>query len=129
MLLNAAKCQCYNFYRFWVIKGKPTGGCKSTLPTQIRVKKLKNFSENNAHFTFALNLVYAKLKSYSIINEWKIVRKSTSNKMLVSLIIVNNTIKILQYVLARASRRYLFAAIERSQRADLCKWSCVIVPS
>ena len=26
MLLNAAKCQGYNFYRFWVIKGKPTGG-------------------------------------------------------------------------------------------------------
>ena len=26
MLLNAAKFQGYNFYRFWVIKGKPTGG-------------------------------------------------------------------------------------------------------
>ena len=26
MLLNAAKCQGYSFYRFWVIKGKPTGG-------------------------------------------------------------------------------------------------------
>ena len=26
MLLNAAKCQCYSMYRFWVIKGKPTGG-------------------------------------------------------------------------------------------------------
>ena len=25
MLLNAAKCQGYSFYRFWVIKGKPTG--------------------------------------------------------------------------------------------------------
>ena len=24
MLLNAAKCQGYSFYRFWVIKGKPT---------------------------------------------------------------------------------------------------------
>ena len=24
MLLNAAKCQGYNFCRFWVIKGKPT---------------------------------------------------------------------------------------------------------
>ena len=23
MLLNAAKCQCYSLYRFWVIKGKP----------------------------------------------------------------------------------------------------------
>ena len=25
MLLNAVKCQGYFFYRFWVIKGKPTG--------------------------------------------------------------------------------------------------------
>ena len=25
MLLNAAKCQGYSFYRFWVIKGKPKG--------------------------------------------------------------------------------------------------------
>ena len=26
ILLNAAKFQGYNFYYFWVIKGKPTGG-------------------------------------------------------------------------------------------------------
>ena len=26
MLLNAAKCHGYRFYRFWVIKGKPTWG-------------------------------------------------------------------------------------------------------
>ena len=26
MLLHAAKCQGYSFYRFWVIKRKPTGG-------------------------------------------------------------------------------------------------------
>ena len=26
MLLNAAKLQGYSFYRFWVIKGKPTEG-------------------------------------------------------------------------------------------------------
>ena len=32
MLLNAAKCQGYNFYCFWVIKGRPTerGGSKTT---------------------------------------------------------------------------------------------------
>ena len=41
MLLNPAKCQGYSFYRFGVIKGKPTGngggaGVK-LLPTQIRV--------------------------------------------------------------------------------------------
>ena len=28
MLLNAANCQGYSFYRFLVIKGKPTGGVK-----------------------------------------------------------------------------------------------------
>ena len=28
MLLNAAKCQGYSFYHFWVIKVKPTGGLK-----------------------------------------------------------------------------------------------------
>ena len=39
MLLNAAKCQGYSFYRFWVIKGKPTGG--KITPTQIRVKALE----------------------------------------------------------------------------------------
>ena len=41
ILLNAAKCQGYSFYRFWVIKWKPTrwGGCKITPPPiQIRVK-------------------------------------------------------------------------------------------
>ena len=32
MSLNAAKCQGHNIYRFWVIKGKPTGGVKSPLP-------------------------------------------------------------------------------------------------
>ena len=33
MLLNAAKCQGYPFYRFWVLKGKPTGmGGEITAP-------------------------------------------------------------------------------------------------
>ena len=31
MLLNAAKCQDYSFYRFWVIKGRPKRG--DSLPT------------------------------------------------------------------------------------------------
>ena len=30
MLPNAAKCQAYSFYYFWVIKGKLTGGGKNT---------------------------------------------------------------------------------------------------
>ena len=32
MLLNAAKCQGYTFYHFWVIMGKPTVESKITLP-------------------------------------------------------------------------------------------------
>ena len=42
MLLNAAKYQGYSFYRFWVIKGKPTGGRVKLcpFPTHIRVKGL-----------------------------------------------------------------------------------------
>ena len=36
MLLNAAKCQGYNFYCFWVIKGKPTGERGKIPPPQIR---------------------------------------------------------------------------------------------
>ena len=35
MLLNAPKCQGYGFYRFWVIKGKPTGGGKITPPPRL----------------------------------------------------------------------------------------------
>ena len=31
MLLNAAKCQGYGFYSFWVIIGKSTGELKLTL--------------------------------------------------------------------------------------------------
>ena len=47
MLLNAEKFWGYSFYRFWVIKGKPTGGVKSPPPsiTQIRVNKIKLFRE------------------------------------------------------------------------------------
>ena len=36
-LLNAANCQGYNFYHFWVIKVKATGG-KITSPIQIKIK-------------------------------------------------------------------------------------------
>ena len=32
MLLNAAKSQGYSFYRFWIIKGKPTGGGGENYP-------------------------------------------------------------------------------------------------
>ena len=48
MLANATKCQSYSFYRFWVIKRKPTrGGDKITPPpthTPIRVKKIADIT-------------------------------------------------------------------------------------
>ena len=37
MLLNPAKFQGYNFYCFWIIKGKPTWGVEPPLLIQIRV--------------------------------------------------------------------------------------------
>ena len=42
MLLNAVKFQGYSFYRFWIIKGKPTGGRGkiNPTPTQIRVNDM-----------------------------------------------------------------------------------------
>ena len=52
MLANATKCQSYSFYRFWVIKRKPTrgGGFKISPPpppythTPIRVKKIADIT-------------------------------------------------------------------------------------
>ena len=44
MLLNAAKYQGYSFYRFWLIKRKPTEGVKSPLPPP---RLGLNFSECN----------------------------------------------------------------------------------
>ena len=45
MLMNAANFQGYNFYRFLVIKGKPTEGGEPTwlppTPLQIRVEVFK----------------------------------------------------------------------------------------
>ena len=38
MLLNAVKCQGSGFYRFWIIKGNPTGGNNPPPSTQISIK-------------------------------------------------------------------------------------------
>ena len=48
MLLNAAKCLGYSFYRFWVIKGKPTGW---VTPPRLGLKsfKLKVKGKHSAH--------------------------------------------------------------------------------
>ena len=52
MLLNAAKCQGYIFYRFWVTKEKPTDGVKLTTPS-TRLPYLLIF---NCYNSFALSL-------------------------------------------------------------------------
>ena len=54
ILLNAAKFQGYNGYRFWVIKRKPTGGVKLSPPpppSQIRVNL---WTPIEAHFLYNL---------------------------------------------------------------------------
>ena len=38
MLLNTAKCKRYSFHRFWVIKGKPTGGKIVASPPRLVLK-------------------------------------------------------------------------------------------
>ena len=43
MLLNAAKCQGYRFYHFWVIKGKPTG--VKIIPPPPHLDKVKILSK------------------------------------------------------------------------------------
>ena len=53
MLLNAAKCQGYNFYCFWVIKGKPTGEEGKIPPPQIRANnKWKKKVECNLEYVY-----------------------------------------------------------------------------
>ena len=58
MLLNAAKCQGYTVYRFWVIKKKPTGeagGGGELFPSpQIRIKYLLYMEKH----TTAINSKY-----------------------------------------------------------------------
>ena len=49
-LLNAAKCQVYSFYCFWVTKGKPTGIKLS--PTQIIVNIFTNYFVIQGYKTF-----------------------------------------------------------------------------
>ena len=43
MLLNAAKCQGYSFYRFGVIKAKPTGGGKIAPKIRVNMVARTNF--------------------------------------------------------------------------------------
>ena len=56
MLLNAAKRQGYNFYRFWVIKGEPTRGVKLP-PSQIRVNE-RNYDTHTYTHTHIYIYIY-----------------------------------------------------------------------
>ena len=64
MLVNAGKFQGYSFYRFWVIKGKPTWGIELPTPTQIRVKMNKS--------VYVASRTYQFCWQYAIILVWKI---------------------------------------------------------
>ena len=61
MLLNDAKCQGYNFYCFWVIKGKPKGegGGKITTPTQY-MKIIWNMKMLHTPYTHTLDIMDIK---------------------------------------------------------------------
>ena len=58
MLLNAAKFQGYSCYRFWVIKGKPTGG-EGNYPTQPRLGLMEPFFQHLLCYYFLLVLFFA----------------------------------------------------------------------
>ena len=47
MLLNAAKCQGYSFYCFWVIEGKRTGGKIAHPPPGLGLKQTTLFFHSN----------------------------------------------------------------------------------
>ena len=68
MLLNAAKWQGYSFYRFRVIKGKPSRGreeVKLPPPTQIRYKNIY-FQEHLRELFFLFWLQYGTLFDYKL---------------------------------------------------------------
>ena len=65
ILPNAAKCQGNSFYRFWVVKEKPTGGrgIDCPLPTQIRVNNdnvnlVENFNAQSVEINFYETLMF-----------------------------------------------------------------------
>ena len=101
MLLNAAKYQRYSFYRFWVIKGKPTGGgVKLPPPAWIRVKTsfqkrepkiikylgYKNFGKFRSEI-LKCNFSYADLRTlkealFNIFNKYAPIRIFISSTLL-----------------------------------------------
>ena len=59
MLLHSIKCQGYSFYRFWVIKEKPTGGGKIT--RVLRILLLTLFHEPHIILS-STNTIYGLYK-------------------------------------------------------------------
>ena len=50
MLLNAAKCQGYSFYRFLVIKGKPRDGKITPVPTPKSTRSLRDWISHSVYW-------------------------------------------------------------------------------
>ena len=66
MLLNAPKYQSYNFFCFWVIKGKPTGGWSgggvkllAPIPGKVNNKLVENFEDQRNKFLKQTSLAYS----------------------------------------------------------------------
>ena len=76
ILLNAAKFQGCSFYRFWVNKGKPTGGRGGLIPPpppQIRVKAVVWTRKRSCKLggsTPLASRVFLSFKSVHILKEW-----------------------------------------------------------
>ena len=71
MLLNTAKFQGYSFYRFWVIKEKPTGGVKLTPPSPPRLE-LRNLQTSWANYSRILGVKNVKFAGYCFYMNTKI---------------------------------------------------------
>ena len=76
ILLNAAKCQGYSIYRFWVIKRRPTWEEKLSTSTQIRFNIIfRSFlGYTQGHCQVKPNKVYSSkqlTKVFVLVKIWK----------------------------------------------------------
>ena len=87
MLLNAAKCHGYSFYRFCVIKGKPTG--EELPPPRLGLRKqqknlktkLVTFKNKNVSETFKYKSLKVKTKLNNMNQVMFIVKLSKFNML------------------------------------------------
>ena len=68
ILLDAAKYQCHNFYRFWVIKGKRETNMERlklvlSLPHSVHQKQFNTFCEFDKKNTFFMESKCEKLRT------------------------------------------------------------------